>query len=119
VICLIIKYNRKAIGKILQAARKAKGITQDKAAELAGCSLRHLVQIEGGTTGLSTDLMLSLCSAYSITPNDIFLEDLGFKVEGGAVYTQMTVLLSTLTDKEKQIALELLNAYAHGTHRQK
>lgn len=66
------KYNRTPVGKLLQNARKAAGLTQAEAAEAAGCSLRHLVQVERGATGLSIDLLLSLCSVYHITPNDAF-----------------------------------------------
>ena len=64
------RYDRKYVGKTLQAARRAAGLTQEQASELAGCSNRHLVQVEGGTTGLSIDLLLALCSIYHITPND-------------------------------------------------
>lgn len=66
------KYDRTPVGELLQNARKASGLTQAAAAEAAGCSGRHLIQIEGGTTGMSIDLLLSLCSVYHITPNDAF-----------------------------------------------
>lgn len=66
------KYDRVLVGKLLKSARIASGLTQEKAAEAAGCSLRHLVQVEGGTTGMSIDLLLSLCSVYHITPDNAF-----------------------------------------------
>ena len=66
-----VKYDRISAGRILQKARQAIGKTQDQAANTVGCSLRHLIQIEGGTTGLSIDLLLALCSLYQITPNAV------------------------------------------------
>ena len=66
------KYDRMPVGKLMQNARKSTGLTQAEAAEAAGCSVRHLVQVERGATGLSIDLLLSLCSVYHITPNDAF-----------------------------------------------
>lgn len=66
-----VKYDRISAGRILQKARQAVGKTQEQAANTVGCSLRHLIQIEGGTTGLSIDLLLALCSLYQITPNTV------------------------------------------------
>ncbi len=70
------KYDRKAVGFQALTARKAAGLTQDKVAERFGCSLRHIVEAECGTAGMSVDFLLALCKAYNITPNDMLNEKL-------------------------------------------
>lgn len=103
------KYDRIPVGKLLQQARKASGLTQEKAAEAAGCSCRHLVQIEGGTTGLSIDLLLSLCSVYQITPNDAFLAILS---DEKADIDEISLLSAyrNLSNHKKKTARTLLTA---------
>lgn len=105
----ITKYNRILAGRTLQKARQAVGMTQEQAANTVGCSLRHLVQIEGETTGLSIDLLLALCNQYQITPNDV----LG-TVDQPCADDEMLAVISyrTLPDDKKRIARILLAALA-------
>lgn len=108
------KYNRVPVGKVLQQARKAAGLTQEKAAEAVGCSLRHIIQIEGGATGLSIDLLLSLCVLYHITPNDV----LCVLMPNEPVTRGEAFIISSyraLSDEEKRIAQVLLTALAKDT----
>lgn len=107
----MVQYDRVAVGKLLQKARKASGYTQESAAEAAGCSHRHIISVEGGTTGLSINLLLTLCNIYHITPNDIFHTYLG-KQDNIEDTVIIKAILGNLSAKERKRALVLLSTFS-------
>lgn len=108
------KYDRKAVGSLLQDARKATGLTQEQVAEAAGCSHRHIISIEGGTAGISIDLLLTLCALYRITPNDALTAILlGNQKERSGDELRLAVLFRGLSKDKQKVALALLSALAH------
>ncbi len=60
------------IGKNLAAARKAKGITQEKIAQEMHKHQSDYSEYETGKVQLDYDKMEFLCKRLDITPNDLF-----------------------------------------------
>ena len=57
----------KDVGKRYVEARKAKGLTQEEAAEIANVTQQAISDAELGKSFLSPDSMLRLCNAYNIS----------------------------------------------------
>ena len=64
-------YDRKASGALIQSKRLEFRLTQEQLAEKVGCSVRHIVNVERGSIGLSIDTMLRICEIFRITPNEL------------------------------------------------
>ena len=61
------------IGNKLLCFRKQLGMTQAQIAEVANISDRTYADIERGSVTMRVDSLLKICTALSITPNDIFV----------------------------------------------
>ena len=70
-----MEYDLQLIGARLQAARKAKGYTQDYVSARADITEKFLSQIERGKAGLSVQTLIALCDILEITPNYVLLPD--------------------------------------------
>jgi transcriptional regulator with XRE-family HTH domain len=70
-----VEYDLQLIGARLQAARKAKGYTQDYVSARADITEKFLSQIERGKAGLSVQTLIALCDILEITPNYVLLPD--------------------------------------------
>ena len=71
----LVEYDLQLIGARLQAARKAKGYTQDYVSARADITEKFLSQIERGKAGLSVQTLIALCDILEITPNYVLLPD--------------------------------------------
>ena len=72
-------------GRILQEERKAKKISQEKLAKLAGLDRTFISLIENGKRSPTFSTILKICSALEIAPSELFSmyekEDPDFKVK--------------------------------------
>jgi transcriptional regulator with XRE-family HTH domain len=59
-------------GKILQEERKAKKISQEKLAKLAGLDRTFISLIENGKRSPSFSTILKICLALKIDPSELF-----------------------------------------------
>ncbi len=59
------------IGQNLSAIRLQHGLTQAELAEAVGVTTDHISHVENGSNGISLELLLKICLALRITPNDI------------------------------------------------
>ena len=59
-----MEYDLQLIGARLQAARKAKGYTQDYVSARADITEKFLSQIERGKAGLSVQTLIALCEYF-------------------------------------------------------
>ncbi|MBQ8550774.1 MAG: helix-turn-helix transcriptional regulator [Clostridia bacterium] len=64
----------KAMGSRIRAARKKKGITQDKLGELCAISTAHIGHIERGTRIPSADTLFRLSGALDISLDYLFFD---------------------------------------------
>lgn len=62
------------VGKRIQAARKAAGITQAVLAERIGVAAQHLASIESGAAGTSFETLCKICMELSITTDQILMD---------------------------------------------
>ena len=65
----------KRIGQNLKDARKFKGLTQKEVAAKLQMTQQQYSRFENGIFELNYHLILSLCSIYEITPNELFNMD--------------------------------------------
>lgn len=54
------------IGLVIKKVRKAKKYSQEKLAELAGCSKRHIIDIESGKKSPTLKLLEKICNTLEI-----------------------------------------------------
>lgn len=62
------------VGNKLQNARISNGYTQEKIAELVGCSPRYISQLESDITIGSLPLIINICKLYHISLDDLYGE---------------------------------------------
>lgn len=101
-------YDRKQVGAVMQEARLAVGLTQDKLSEKADISLRHIVDVERGTNGVSLDALMRICEVLHITPNDLLLP------ADPTTYPELDWLvrtLKTLTPDERQTIVTIASTF--------
>ncbi len=73
---------RKAVGQNIRRFREEAGYTQETLAEKLGFSTSHIANIEGGKTGISDEILASLCNLFHKKPSEIYNEpDLNFSVD--------------------------------------
>ena len=68
--------DRKQLGKRLNAARKDKGITSEKLAELCSINATYLRQIEAGSKTPSLPVFVSLCRELQVSPSYLLSDEL-------------------------------------------
>ena len=64
---------KKRVGRLLRAARKAKGWTQAKLAQASETSLDMVIKIETGRSGASFATVEKLAAALAIDPGELFI----------------------------------------------
>jgi transcriptional regulator with XRE-family HTH domain len=69
----------KLIGSRIRGFRKAKGLTQEKLAELANLHPTFVSEIENGKANYSISTLLSISNALKVSPAELFLFKTGKK----------------------------------------
>jgi transcriptional regulator with XRE-family HTH domain len=62
---------RRVIGANVRRLRTARGLTQERLAELIDSDQPYVSEIEGGLTNLTADILQSLALALGVTPRDL------------------------------------------------
>jgi transcriptional regulator with XRE-family HTH domain len=65
-------HEEEIFGKILQEERKAKKISQERLAKLAGLDRTFISLIENGKRSPTFSTILKICSALEIAPSELF-----------------------------------------------
>jgi transcriptional regulator with XRE-family HTH domain len=65
-------HKEEIFGRILQEERKAKKISQEKLAKLAGLDRTFISLIETGKRSPTFSTILKICSALEIAPSELF-----------------------------------------------
>src|SRR3954452_16792157 len=68
---------RTRVGRGIRRVRLLRGLSQEKLAERAGASWKHVGQIERGEVNVGLDVLERLARAQSVDPADLFLEPRG------------------------------------------
>jgi len=61
------KNNHSGFGKRLKYQRSIRDLSQEKLAEIIGCSTQYIYQIESGRTKPSIDTLLSLSDCFGVS----------------------------------------------------
>jgi len=104
----MLLFDMRAIGNKLLAIRKKAGLTQQEVAEAAGLSDRTYADIERGTVNMRTETILRICNALHVTPDAVLTED---NPTLSARQEELLRQLESCSQKEKEVALNLLSAY--------
>ena len=94
------------LGIKIAAARKEKGLTQEKLAEKVGISLVYMGEIERGAKTPKLPVLIEIIEALDISA-DYLLRD---KITAGSVYinNEISEKLNSLTPKQRAAALDIL-----------
>lgn len=100
--------DKKQTGAFIQRRRREIGLTQEKLSEVLDCSLRHMVDIERGINGVSIEILLKLCDALRVTPNEILLPQNKTNCPDLAWLTEA---LKQLSPVQQKTAVAILSPY--------
>lgn len=91
------------IGNNVRRIRQSMQISQEVLAEKAGISPVSVARIEGGTRGISMDVLISLTKALETTPNEILA---GITEEVKADYNvEFAKIVKDCSDYEKRLII--------------
>lgn len=96
--------DKKAFGKRLNQARKERGLTGERLAEMCSINATYLRQIEGGTKVPSLPIFISLCQNLKVSPNYLLKDTLADNE-----YSNITELVGLL-DAASPDQLRLISA---------
>ena len=100
---------RKAVAKNIRSFREAAGYTQETLAEKLGFSTSHIANIEGGKTGISDEILASLCNLFHKKPSEIYNEpDLDFAVDKELKLAINDSVKKVIQNSSNEIADEIL-----------
>lgn len=106
----MINSDAHSIGNKLHTIRKKKGFTQSDVAEKAHIADRTYADIERGTTSMKVDTLCKICSALSVTPNDILIDESDLSSES---LEQLFLHIEKCSENDKNIILKLITTYLH------
>lgn len=86
--------DRNGLGNRIKTARKERGLTADKLAELCNINAIYLRQIESGTKTPSLPMFVELCKQLKASPSFLLSDSFCDEVDG---YDCITQLLKTAT----------------------
>ena len=98
----------KAIGIRIRRLRKAKGLTQEKLAELSNQEPSNVSHIERGATKLSLPTIVNIANALEVTVDDLLCDSL--EKETDAYDRIANDILSGCSHREKAIITEMMIA---------
>ena len=100
---------RKAVAKNIRRFREEAGLTQDALAEKLGFSTSHIANIEGGKTGISDEILASLCNLFNKKPSEIYNEpDVTFAMDKELKLAIDDSVKKAIQNYSKDISSEIL-----------
>ena len=99
-----------SLGRRIFALRTAKGLSQDKLAEKAGISVKHVGKIERGVANASIKCLADIAKALDMSARDI----LEVEHEQGRedLLAELTIAIPKLPYKDMQIVFRLMKVLA-------
>lgn len=101
-------------GEKLQQIRKAKGLTQEKLAELAGVHEKHISKLELGTYKPSFDTLNKVLTALDLKIDEVGLNLEKVSVNDNPFYIKSVQILNNATEQELEFYYSLLKAGQKG-----
>lgn len=100
--------------KKLQQIRKAKGLTQEKLAELAGVHEKHISKLELGTYKPSFDTLNKVLTALDLKIDEVGLNLEKVSVNDNPFYIKSVQILNSANDEELEFYYSLLKTAQKG-----
>lgn len=98
----------KIIGQRIRSYRTAKGLSQEKLAELSGCHNTYIGQLERGEKNATVESIEKISSALNVSLSELF-EKLGANESGERnIPLECYELLSSKTKEEQQRLYNIL-----------
>jgi Predicted transcriptional regulators len=105
--------DRKNIGHNLRVLRKQSGMTQSDLAEDIGVSKDHISHAEIGVGSISMPLLLEICRALNVTPNDVLSGEYEMEEENGQDLKDVSLSLGDIdSPKDRMILYDLYTSMA-------
>jgi transcriptional regulator with XRE-family HTH domain len=89
---------RNRVGRAIRRVRLLRGLSQEKLAERAGASWKHVGQIERGEVNVGVDVLERLSRALSVDPGDLFLEPRSRRSSGVTPYVITRAQIQQMED---------------------
>ena len=93
----IDKYDFKAFGQAIKAARKAKGLSRNELADQMGIAPRYIASIENNGQHPSLQIFYELVTLLDVSVDQFFFPD--DTAEKSTQRRQLNVLLDSMSDK--------------------
>jgi transcriptional regulator with XRE-family HTH domain len=77
---------RSRVGRTIRRLRLARDLSQERLAERAGNSWKHVGQIERGEVNVGLDVLAGIAGALSVDIADLFVEPRGGRPASAAAY---------------------------------
>jgi len=105
-----------ALGEVVRAARKEKGLTQERLGEMVDLGQRHIMSIEKDEKYPSFESMCRIIRVLGINANLIFFPD-NAELEDSLI-ERLLRLLSQFDERELRIVIALVEAYLSSRNKQ-
>ena len=95
------------IGENVRKFRKAKGMSQEKLAEMVDISVTHISHIETGNTKLSLSVFLDIANALGVQANDLINDEISGR---NAALNELSEIFDSCTEQQIRIIVEIIKA---------
>ena len=99
---------KELIGARIKSIRDAKGMTQERLAEVMDINSKYLSNIERGKENPTLDMLIKLANALEVEMWEMF--DFGHEVSLKELRETMSSFLKELDDEKLRMAVKLLRA---------
>lgn len=96
------------VATVVKENREAKGLTQERLAELIGTSTGFIGQLERGLTYPSMPVLAKLVDILGIDANTIFYPDVK-----SHTYKEITIRANRLSPEKQEFVLGIINLVEH------
>lgn len=96
------------VAAVVKENREAKGLTQEKLAELIGTSTGFIGQLERGLTLPSVPVLAKLIDVLGIDANTLFYADVKTHT-----YKEITIRANRLSPEKQEFVLSMINLLEH------
>ena len=95
-----------SVGRRIFALRAAKGLSQDRLAEIAGMSVKHLGKIERGVANASIKCLADIAKALDMSVRDML--EVGHEQDKEALHAELAIAIPKLSHKAVQTVYRLV-----------
>ena len=107
----------KMLGKRINSARKSKGLTSEKLAEMCNINATFLRQIEGGTKGPSLSVFTAICKNLNVSADYLLFGDLGSDLDGSIF--PLIKLQENATPRELKLITAMIDSATEALQKEK